>query len=81
MTEARRSRIPYYPGIQRIVSSDYFTSCTVLVAHNGFPFDFVFLVAEVKCCKLDETFDSINIYFADTLYDARRVNLYTYHNM
>ena len=54
---------------------DYFTSGTVLVAHNGFPFDFIFLVAEVKRHKLDETFDNINIYFADTLYGARRVSL------
>ena len=56
---------------------DYFTHFLVLVAHNGFPFDFIFLVAEVKRRKLDETFDSINIHFADTLYDARRVSLFT----
>ena len=51
----------------------YFTYFEVLVAHNGFAFDFNFLVAEVKHCKLDEIFEGIHIYFADTLFDARRV--------
>ena len=44
------------------------------MAHNGFSFDFVFLVAEVQRRKLDEIFGSIDIYFADTLYDVRRVS-------
>ena len=46
----------------------------MLVAHNGFPFDFIFVVAEIKRRKLDETFRSLDIWFADTLYDARRVS-------
>lgn len=50
-----------------------------MVAHNGFPFDFIFLVAEVKRRKLDEIFDNIDIYFADTLYDARRVSFCVSH--
>lgn len=48
-------------------------SCVVLVAHNGFAFDFLFLVAEVKQRPSLSFFDGINIYFADTLYEARRV--------
>ena len=31
-------------------------------------------MAEVKRHKLDEIFGSIDMYFADTLYDARRVS-------
>lgn len=46
----------------------------VLVAHNGFAFDFLFLVAEVKRRKLDEIFSTADLYYADTLHDARRVS-------
>jgi len=56
---AQQTGIPYYPGIHYC---NYFTCCIVLVAHNGFTFDFIFLVAEVKRRKLDEIFDSIDIY-------------------
>ena len=48
--------------------------CTVLVAHNGFGFDFLFLVAEVKRRKLDDIFSKAHLYYADTLYDSRRVS-------
>ena len=40
---------------------------------NGF--DLFFLVAEVKCHKLDEIFSRADLYYAaDTLHDARRVS-------
>ena len=45
----------------------------VLLSHNGFAFDFPFIVAEVKRHKLDDNFNTLNLSFADTLYDARRV--------
>lgn len=45
----------------------------LLLSHNGFAFDFPFIVAEVKCCKLDDDFNLLNLSFADTLYDARRL--------
>ena len=48
----------------------------VLVAHNGFAFDFLFLMAEIKRHKLEESFDTAKLYFADTLFDARRVSIY-----
>ena len=48
--------------------------CLVLVAHNGFAFDFLFLVAEVKRRKLDEIFSRADLYYTDTLHDARRVS-------
>lgn len=48
--------------------------CSVLVAHNGFGFDFLFLVAEVKRRKLDDILSRANLYYADTLYDSRRVS-------
>ena len=51
------------------------------VAHNGFPIDFIFLVAEVKRRKLDEIFNSITLYFANTLYDAKRVKLQFTHKV
>ena len=47
----------------------------VLLSHNGFAFDFPFIVAEVKRRKLDDDFNLLNLSFADTLYDARRVKL------
>ena len=71
--EAQLSDVPYYPGLFHITWVN-FTSHTVLVAHNGFPFDFIFLVAEVKCRELDEIFNGITLYFADTLHDAKRVS-------
>ena len=46
---------------------------------GSLPFDFVFLVVEVNCRKLDEIFNSIPLYFADTLHDAKRVSCDTLH--
>ena len=47
VNEAQQSGVSYYPGL--LISQLFvITSHTVLVAHNGFPFDFIFLVAEVK---------------------------------
>ena len=53
---------------------NFITRHVVLIAHNGFSFDFIFLVAEVKRRKLDEIFESIDMYFAGTLYNTRRVS-------
>ena len=44
-----------------------------MISHNGFAFDFPFIVAEVKRRKLDDHFNVPNFSFADTLYDVRRV--------
>ncbi|XP_065913159.1 uncharacterized protein [Dysidea avara] len=58
VNQAKQNGIQYYP---------------VLVAHNGFAFDYLFLAAEVKHRPSLTFFDSINIYFADTLHDVRRL--------
>ena len=46
----------------------------VLVAHNGFDFDFPFLMEEIRRCNLKESFEKVDLWFADTLYDANRVS-------
>jgi len=46
----------------------------VLVAHNGFSFDFSSLVAEVKRQKLDGVLAPVKPYYADTLHDIKRIN-------
>jgi len=46
----------------------------VLIAHNGFGFDFLFLLAEIKRRQLVEVYDTVNLWFADTLSEARRVS-------
>ena len=69
--------VSYHPGMYcflRLVLFLYQSYCSVLVAHNGFGFDFLFLVAEVKRRRLDDTFSRANLYYADTLYDSRRVS-------
>ena len=38
----------------------------------------IFAVAEVKCCKLDEVFNSITLYFVGMLYIMLRVAIYVY---
>ena len=49
----------------------------VLVAHNGFAFDYPFLMTEIKRHhNLEESFGTAELWFADTLYDVRRVNRY-----
>ena len=49
--------------------------CSVLITHNGFSFDFPFLVAEVKRRKLDEVLAPVKLYYADTLHDTKWVNI------
>lgn len=46
----------------------------MLVAHNGFGFDYLFLMAEIKRRNLEESFGKIDLWFADTLYDTKRVS-------
>ena len=53
----------------------HFTYLLVLVAHNGFAFDYLFLMAEIKRHNLEESFGTAELWFADTLYDARRVSI------
>ena len=55
---------------------DYFVSLSHATTDTvqWFPFDFIFFMAEVKCCKLDEVFNNIALYFAGTLYSAKRVS-------
>ena len=55
----------------------------MLVAHNGFNFDFLFLMEEIRRCNLKESFEKVDLWFADTWYDANRVsswltNIYMY---
>lgn len=69
----------YYPGTY-VGTTDmwlFYTPGLVLVAHNGFAFDYLFLMAEIKRHNLEESFigvNSLDLWFADTLYDARRVS-------
>ena len=63
----------YYPGKLLCKHFTFQTLSLVLLSHNGFAFDFSFIVAEVKRRKLDDEFNIPNLSFADTLYDARRV--------
>ncbi len=57
---------------------------TVLVAYNGFVFDFPMLLAEVKCRSgtLDPSvFKEMKIHFGDTLPLVRQVGDYTIRNL
>ena len=65
----------YHPGkLQMTANTHIVTSYSlVLVAHNGFAFDYLFLMAEIKRRSLEESFNTTSLWFADTLYDARRV--------
>ena len=47
----------------------------VLVAHNGFGFDFLFLTAEMQRCWLVEAYNTVDLWFADTLCEARTVSI------
>lgn len=51
-----------------------FTLNLVLVAHNGFPFHYYFLMAEINHHNLEESFSTVELWFSDTLYDTRKVN-------
>ena len=46
---------------------------TVLVAHNGFVFDFRILAAEVERRNLELQFNRADLGFADTLYELQKV--------
>jgi len=48
--------------------------CTVLVAHNGFNFDYRILAAEIERQKLTAQFIKADLGFADTLYELRKVS-------
>lgn len=72
--------IPHYPG--NIVTSKlvmYFTyNIIVLVAHNGFAFDFPILLAEVERRPQQlviTDFEAKSIHFSDTLPVLRKVSI------
>ena len=45
----------------------------VLVAHNGFMFDFRILVADVQRWGMLEQFSSAHLAYADTLFELKKV--------
>ena len=51
----------------------------MLVAHNGFAFHYLFLIAEIKRHDLEENFAQFDLWFADTLHDARRVRIHFWY--
>ena len=65
----------YHPGkLQMTANTHIVTSyLLVLVAHNGFALDYLFLMAEIKHRNLEKRFNTTDLWFADTLYDAKRV--------
>jgi len=67
----------FYPGIY-VYTWYYaynvpFNLCTVLVAHNGFVFDFRILAAEVDRQNLIMQFNRADLGFADTLHQLQKV--------
>ena len=46
----------------------------VLIAHNGFGFHYLFLMAEIKRHNSEPIFSTSDVWFADTLHDTRRVS-------
>ena len=78
--EACSNNDHYYPGKLTVfityISTQVYSIIIVLVAHNGFPFHFYFLMAEIKRHNLEQSLKTADLWFADTLYDARRVSSY-----
>ena len=77
--EACSNNSLYYPGksLQMTVQLHEFYSIiiiVVLVAHNGFPSHYYFLMAEIKHHNLEQSLITAELWFADTLYDAKRVS-------
>lgn len=69
---------PYYPGLTSLYTFEYIVhfSHLVLVAHNGFSFDFPILLAEVERrpeVLNTSTFEAYRIHFTDTLPLLRQV--------
>lgn len=50
------------------------TYSLLLVAHNGFGFDFLFLIAEIQRRHLIEAYNTVDLWFADTLCEAHTVS-------
>ena len=67
----------YSSSITRIYTNKtYWLPCSfsaVLVAHNGFAFDFPLLLAEIERGQLNTSFHDHNISFADSLIGLRQV--------
>ena len=73
--EACSNNSLYYPGKSlQMLHEFYSIIIVVLVAHNGFPFHYYFLMAEIKHHNLEQSLITAELWFADTLYDARRVS-------
>ena len=77
--EASCKKDLYYPGMLFIhwpYSFMYtYSLYTVLIAHNGFGFHYLFLMAEIKRHNLEMFFSTSKVWFADTLYNCRRVSI------
>ena len=76
--EASCKKDLYYPGklivyTLALVVCGYIYSL-VLIAHNGFGFHYLFLMAEIKRHNSELIFSTSEVWFADTLYNARRVS-------
>ena len=82
---SEQSSASLYPGVFSLLQHVYFVVTimllsTVIVAHNGFAYDFPLLLAEIERRPKDlSTRDLVthNIYFADTLPHLRQVYIYT----
>ena len=57
------------------------TFIAVLVAHNGFSFDYMILISEVRRHKLDFNSFFDNIKFADTLVHLRKVATHLFSDL
>ena len=63
-----------YPGMNLLLSIRTECVYTVLVAHNGFTFDFRILAAEIERRNLKHKLASSDLMFADTLFDLQKVH-------
>ncbi len=80
-----KTSTPHYPGkdfpqvhsiLHNRANNTYHLITTVLVAHNGFSFDFPMLLAEVERCPENlstSVFEHANVHFSDTLPLLRQV--------
>ena len=64
-----------YPGKVTLILTVILTySFLVMVAHNGFGFDFLFLLAEIQRRQFLEAYNTVDLWFAYTLFEARTVS-------
>ena len=76
--EASSKKDLYYPGMLFIHCMPLVLCIVlyliVLIAHNGFGFHYLFLMAEIKRHNSELIFSTSEVWFADTLYNCRRVS-------